>query len=252
MVQGQILFGCVADRPWGQTLAALWLGALTGQLTVRSGDEELEVAFERGHVVAAVSPYARDSLPAIGVAAGLIPRTHVDEVRRQLAAQPLRDEIEVVAACLGLPNYIALRLRRMVLVQRAARTFAFSAGEFIVADRQSTRTSTTCIVDTRAVVYAGAHRVLGNRLLLEQLAALGTRFQLVDRTWLDSAQFGFTEALPAEAVGLAELDDHVKRAMMYALVCCGIYEPVTTPSGKRAATPPPTMPRTRTLRDIVS
>jgi len=252
VVQGEILYGGVGDRPWGQTLGALWLGELTGHLTVRIGDDELEVVFERGNVVAAVSPYARDSVPAIGVAAGLVPRAEVDGLRRLLAAQLWRDPIEVVAESLGMPAYIALRLRRSVLVQRAARTFALGSGQFIVADLPHSDTATSCMVDTRAVVYAGALRVLDKRALIDQLAALGTRFQLEDHALLDSAQFGFTEPLPPETVGLADLVDHTKRAMMYALVCCGVYAATTSRVSKRAATPLPTIPRTKTLRDIVS
>ncbi len=250
---GQILFGGVDDRPWGLTVAAMWLGELTGRVVVRARDDELAVVFERGNVVAATSSCACDSVVAIGAAAGIIPRAHVDALRRQLAATRDADEIDVAASYLGMPQYAALRFRRLVVAHRAARTFMLEGGEFVIDDRPERG---ECLVDTRAVVYRGARYMLSERQLIAQLVAIGTQFAVADRSALDTAQFGFAEPLPAELLergcSIVELTDHVKRAMVYALACCGVLAPTERAARPRAATAPPTVPRTRTLRDIVS
>ncbi len=62
--------GSVSDRPWGRTLGALGLRALTGQLTLVSDGRRFQVAFVEGAVVGAASPLASDAAVRVALTAG--------------------------------------------------------------------------------------------------------------------------------------------------------------------------------------
>jgi hypothetical protein len=224
-----ILFGNLNDRPWGQTLAALWMAEFSGRLTVRIATDRFEIAFYRGTIVAASSPYEPDSAVRIAIAAGLVPASRLIELRRRIAMAPDRDDVDVVAEALHLPVLHATRLRRIVLAQRVARTFAFERGELVIEGRDPATMAVLAgsMLDPRAVIYIGARHVLGDRELAAQLRRLGGEFRIADRERLELGDFGFTEQLPIDALergcSIDELD-HVERAMVYALACCGAFD----------------------------
>src|SRR6185436_13546419 len=126
--------GSVIDRPWGRTFATLALRGVTGQLILVADGKRFAVAFERGAVVAAASPLASDAAVRVALTGHLVSSSQVPEISRRQAATPDRDEIDLIAELARLGPDHALRLRRRVIAQRAARTFSPSHGEFVVTD----------------------------------------------------------------------------------------------------------------------
>src|SRR5262249_44191906 len=126
--------GTVADRPWGRTLGALGMRQFTGQLTLAADGKVYAVVFGRGAVLGAYSPLPSDAAVRVALTGHLISSTQVADIaRRQMAAQG-REEIELVAELARLSPEQALRLRRRVVAQRAARTFSIDRGEFVLDD----------------------------------------------------------------------------------------------------------------------
>ena len=122
--------GSVSDRPWGQTLAALGLRGLTGQLALAADDgKRYVIAFERGAVVGASSPLPTDSVIRAALTNHLISSSQVAEISRKLASHPDRDEFDVMVEATGLAAEQAFRLRQRLIAQRAARTFSIDRGK---------------------------------------------------------------------------------------------------------------------------
>ncbi|MGE0868650.1 MAG: DnaJ domain-containing protein [Kofleriaceae bacterium] len=225
--------GTVGDRPWGRTLAALGLRGVTGQLTVTSDGKRYQIAFEEGAVVGAMSPLASDSAVRVAVTGHLVSSSQVADIARRQAANPGRDEIELIAELARLAPEQVTRLRRRVVAQRAARSFALDRGEFVIDDQVTIATAATNALDVRAVVYLGARQFLSEARLNSDLGVLGQWFQIKPDAVGDLGQFGFGEAerpvLTAlgTGAGLAELErpdreQRMVRAVVYTLVSCGV------------------------------
>ena len=251
--------GTVADRPWGRTFAAIGLRGSTGQLTLTAEGKRYQVAFVDGAVCGAVSPLASDAAVRVALTGGLVSSTQVADISRRQVADPGRDEIELIAEALKLGPDQALRLRRRVVAQRAARTFSIERGEFVLEDRTTISVVPGSELDIRAVVFLGARQNLSEARLDGELAQLGSWFQLKDEALADLPYFGFSdserpilEMLRAgsslgELVGVGS-EPRVVRAVLYALVVCNACVTAGTPA--HAATTPsatiPPMPRTKT------
>src|SRR5689334_12656531 len=138
--------GSVTDRPWGMTLGALGTRGVTGQLTLAG---QYRVAFEEGVVVGAASPLASDSAVRLALTGNLITSSQVSEITRRIQAAPNRDEVDVLAELCHLQPDQAQRLRRRLVAQRAARTFAIDNGEFIVEDTISVPVAASNALDVR-------------------------------------------------------------------------------------------------------
>lgn len=251
--------GTVGDRPWGRTLAALGLRGLDGQLTLVADGKKYQVAFGQGAVVGAGSPLASDAAVRVALTGHLVSSTQVAEITRKLAAAPGRDEIEVIAELARLAPDQAIRLRRRVVAQRAARTFAVERGEFIVEDAVTVPVVPGSELDIRAVIYLGARSFLSETRLNVELGQLGQWFQLKPEALEDLPQFGFTEAERAtlealqHGAGLAELEtpeqeQRMVRAVVYSLASCGavLTEPAVRPAARKAPVvrQPPQRPST--------
>src|SRR5215211_6782219 len=148
--------GSISDRPWGMTLGALGLRGLTGQLTLTCEGKQYRVAFNQGAIVAAQSPLANDAAVRIALTGNLITSSQVSEITRRLAAAPTRDEVDVLAELCRLAPEQAMKLRRRLVAQRAARTFSVDSGEFVVEDQTTLPVVAGSELDVRAVIYLGA------------------------------------------------------------------------------------------------
>ncbi|MBA3452575.1 MAG: DnaJ domain-containing protein [Deltaproteobacteria bacterium] len=244
--------GTVLDRPWGRTLSALASKGLTGEVTVIADAKPYVIAFHEGVVVAASSPLASDAAVRVALTGHLVSSTQVADIVRKQASAPKREEIEVLAEAARLTPDQAMRLRRRVLAQRAARTFALDRGDFIIDDSITLPMVPGSELDIRTVVYLGAKQFVSETRLNSELAQLGTWFQLKPETLDDLPQFGFGE--PEQAVverliqgaGVGELERRdlelrMVRAVIYALVCSNmcITEPNARPVKKTTQPPAP-------------
>lgn len=251
--------GTVADRPWGRTFAAIGLRGTTGQLVLSADGKRYLVAFVNGAVVGAASPLATDAAIRVALTGGLVSSTQVADLARRQAAAPSRDEIELIAEALKLAPEQALRLRRRVVAQRAARTFSIERGEFVVEDRITVAVVPGSELDIRATVFLGARQNLSESRLESELGQLGSWFRLRDEAVPDLPYFGFSDAEHPvlerlrEGSPLPELlalgsEPRVVCAVLYALISCNACETRTT-AAYAQTTPMSTIPpplRTKT------
>jgi hypothetical protein len=251
----EITRGSVTDRPWGRTLAALGLRGVTGQLTLVADAKRFVVAFDRGAVVAAVSPLASDAAVRVALTGHLVSSSQVPEISRRQAAAPHRDEIEVIAELARLGPEHTLRLRRRVIAQRAARTFSPDHGEFLVTDDSELAITPGCELDLRAVIYMGARANLSEQRLACELDDLGSWFRLKPALDDDLPQFGFGDVEQPvverlrdggtidelEAFAASFVDGRTVRAVVYALAAynaCDVEPPrPATARPRRQVTP---------------
>jgi hypothetical protein len=258
---GVLARGSVTDRPWGMTLGALGLRGLSGQLTLAN---QYRVAFEQGAVVGAYSPLANDAAVRLALTGNLITSSQVSDITRRIAAAPHRDEVEVLADVCRLQPDQAQRLRRRLVAQRAARTFAIDAGEFVVEDQITVGVVPGSELDVRAIVFLGAKNNLSEVRLAAELAQLGVWFKLKPEAIADLPQYGFSEDdkpvlnLLAQGANLGDIEiahaalgARAVRAVTYSLAVCGACDASATagpslPRSPTASVPPQNMPRAHT------
>jgi DnaJ-domain-containing protein 1 len=247
--------GKVSDRPWGRTLSALASRGLSGQLTITSDGKQYAVAFAQGAVVGSYSPLANDAAVRVALTGNLVTSTQVSDITRRLAATPNRDEVDVIAEAARLPPEHTQRLRRRVVAQRAARTFAVEQGEFVVEDRITVPVVAGSELDVRAIIYMGARANITEARLEAEVASLGAWFQIKKETIADLPQFGFTETerpvlskmlggadlVELLASATSDLDVRAIRSVVYALVSWGGCDVDPNPRGRGLLEP-----RTRT------
>ncbi len=243
--------GQVRDRPWGQTLGALGLRGLTGQVTLRAVDKDYAIAFDLGGVIGAWSPNAADSAPRVALTNHLLSSSQVSTIARRIAAQPDRDEVEIVAEMARLSADQIEMLRSKLVAQRAARTFSVDDGEFTVEDEITIPVIPGSGLDIRSVVYLGARMNLSEQRLAGALRPFGAYFRLRADAAAILDRFGFTDAERTVLVELGpgtslheleaahrDIDPRMVQAVVYALFACGACEASDAPAMPRAATVP--------------
>ncbi len=227
--------GSVTDRPWGRTLGALALRGLTGEVTVTVHGKRYLIAFAGGTIVGARSPLASDAAVRIALTAGLVSSTQVSDIARRQAADPTRDEVDVIAEAARLGSDHALRLRRRAVAQRAARTFSLDRGEFVVDDQITLPLVEGTALDVRTVVYLGARSNLSEPRLAADLVQMGQWFRMKPEAVEDLPLYGFTAdvqpvlQLLGPGATLPELeasaiDPYPVHVVIYSLVSCGALE----------------------------
>ena len=243
---GSIVCGRVGDRPWGQTLAALWTRRATGQLTVTSGGKRYAIAFADGMIVGATSPLTADSIARIALTQHLVIASQVQAIVQRIAAAPDRDEIAVLAEVSQLSKEQLEKLRTRVLVQRAARTFALDDGEFELDEH--VQIPKRGAADVAEVLFVGARQFLAQDRLAGALNQLGGRFALSPSREIDLARFGFGASerpilealtrgtsLPEIEAHHREIDPRAAYAVVYALATWGALQ--ISGGGQVAPTP---------------
>ncbi|CAN5751998.1 hypothetical protein BH11MYX3_BH11MYX3_38380 [soil metagenome] len=244
------------DRPWGQTLGSLGLRGLTGQVTLRAEDKDYAIAFDLGGVIGAWSPNAADSAPRVALTNHLLSSSQVAAIARRIAAQPDRDEVDIVAEMARLSPEQVDTLRGKLVAQRAARSFSVEDGEFMIEDEITIPVIPGPGLDIRSVVYLGARMNLSEQRLTTGLRHFGAYFQLRRDAAAILDRFSFTDAERPVLVELnagtslheleaahREIDPRMVQAVVYALFACGACEVSDAPAMPRAATVP-SVPRT--------
>jgi hypothetical protein len=237
------------------TLGALGARHCSGQLTLTAEGKRYAIAFDAGAVIGASSPLPNDSAPRIALVHHIVAPSLVPEITRRIAAAPEREEIDVLADVAGLSLDHKLRLRRKVIEQRAARTFAADTGDFVIDSDIAISVLPGLAIDIRAVIFAGARTVLSEQRLVAELRPLGSHFTLKPDAGAELPFFGFTDEVAPILDGLrsgatlAELearnrnvDPRVVYGTVYALASCGLCDAIAT---QRMATLDPGPVRSR-------
>jgi len=178
--------GSISDRPWGATLAAIGLSGRSGQLTLHTDDHKVfRIAFAHGVVVGATSPQTVDTVPRIALAARMISAEQARLWRKT-------DDVDRLAAASGLSAGQVQDLKRRVIIQRAARTFAVDIGDYVVEDRISIPVMFGVEVDIRAAIYFGMRMNLSQQRLTRTRHKVGSRFSLRPEAIKELPRYGFT------------------------------------------------------------
>lgn len=265
-----VVKGTIADRPWGATLAALGLSGRSGQLELAGGDQRYQIAFVHGLVVGATSPLAVDSIARIALSNRLI-------TALQAKTYGKIDDVDRFADAVKLTAPQALHLKRRVLIQRVARTFAVDTGDYTVDERLTIPALLGVEVDIRAAIYLGMRMNLSQQRLTRTMHRVGhSRFVLEPSAINDLAKFelGDEEQVVIDRLhdgtSLAELeanhrdlDPRMIEALLCTLAVCNAVTQHDLPSAPVATAAPAvvpsglaklgqhTMPRTPTPRDPI-
>ena len=242
--------GSITDRPWGLTLAGLGAAGDAVRLSVSSEGKLYEIVFDRGMIVDATSPLPVDTLTRIALTGRFIQPAQVDGIKRSIAQMPGFDELAILAAAAGLTREQIVALRRRVLTQRAARTFALERGTYEV-EACPAPPAAEVAVDVGAVIYAGARLNLPEQRLALDLRQLGARFVLRLEARDDIDRFGFGDAerplvdallagtsLPEVEATNREIDPRTAQAVVYTLASCDALVLIESPPASTAGDEP--------------
>jgi len=249
--------GSITDRPWGATLAAIGLSGRSGQLTLHSADHKVfRIAFAHGVVVGATSPLSVDSVPRIALAARLI---SADQARLWRKT----DDVDRLAAATGLSAQQIQELKRRVIVQRAARTFAVDAGDYHVEDRITIPVMFGIEVDIRAAIYFGMRMNLSQQRLARTRHKVGSRFVLRPEAIKDLPRYGFAEdeqpvldalregtSSPELEAARRDLDPRMIDAVVCTLAVCDAVIHAESPGPQEMSLPRTPTPREPTMTRV--
>lgn len=246
-----VVRGSISDRPWGATLASIAHAGQTGQLDlVATNDQRFQIAFVHGQVVGAVSPLPVDSVARIALSHRLISAMHAKSYGRI-------DDVDRFVAAAKLTAVQAQHLKRRVLIQRVARTFAIDTGQYAIEERMTIPLLLGVEVDLRAAIYLGIRMNLSAHRLTRTMHRIGaTRFTLKPSAINDLAKFelGDDEQLVIDSLHngttvaeLTAVHREIDPRMVEALICSlALCDAVTqtdlagrTPTPRAATITPP-------------
>jgi hypothetical protein len=246
--------GTIGDRPWGATLATIGLGGHSGQLTLTDANlKQHRLAFANGVVVGASSPIAADSLARIALSLHLISAAQAKTLGRT-------EDIERFAVAANLGPAQIQQLKRRVIIQRAARTFAVDVGTYVVEERVTMPVMLGIEVDIRAAIYEGIRMNLSQQRLTKTMHGIGSRFVLRSDSDEELTHFGFTEveqpvlaalrqgtSVPDLEATRRDIDPRMAEAVILSLALCDVLLEITV---TRVPTPrEPTITRVPTPRE---
>lgn len=246
--------GKIGDRPWGATLATIGLGGHSGQLVLTGDDKrQFKIAFANGVVIGAGSPVPVDSLARIALSMKLLPAPIAKALGRV-------EDIEKFAAAASLGPTQIQALKRRVIVQRAARTFAVDAGKYVLEEKITFPVMLGIEVDIRAAIYEGIRMNLSEQRLTKTMHGIGSRFVLRSDQTEELVRFGFGDleepvlaalregtSLPELEATRRDIDPRMAEAVICALALCDAVTEITV---TRVPTPrEPTISRVPTPRE---
>src|SRR5690349_23166093 len=106
------------------TLFALARREHTGEVLVLSESGTFRIAMRRGGIVGAACPRYGEVASRVAAAGGFLSSAWAGEATRRIGAAPARDPVDIIADLEKLSPDRVTRLRRRVVAQAAARTFA--------------------------------------------------------------------------------------------------------------------------------
>ena len=233
--------------PWATTLAGIARRHAAAELVLEAAGNKLyRIAFEGGSIVGASSPLPNDSAVRIATVNNFVPRGLAPELAKRIT--PGCDEIALLAETANLTLEQTAALWRIIITQRAARTFSVDAGRFDILDDISIRRLPGTSVDVGVVIYQGARLNLAEERLAAHLRGVGTYF--VMRPDANLARFAFEDdvqpvidalthgaSLPELDAKHRDIDPRTLRALVSTLVACEQCEAFF-----EAAIAPPAMP----------
>ncbi len=252
MTEDMLIRGAIQDRLWGKTLGALGRRAVTGQLSIRSGNDAYAMVFDGGHVVAAMAPGV--SVLGLALAQELLDVAQVAELER-------RPDREQVLATLFSPDQL-LKLRRQAIASAATRTFALTHGDFVFDSDVSLPIVAGTAMHIGGLIYHGVITQLDDERLNATIRELGTTFRSRADGVPDLQYFGFGEAelivvrALVEGIAISQIEHlpsterRIAFATIYtltslgALYCEAPAQPQRMARGTSDPTPNPAVQRT--------
>ena len=243
----------IGRTPWATTLAGIARTHPTAELVIEAGDKCYRIAFEGGAIVGAVSPLTTDSAVRIATVNHFVPRSLGPEITKRVTATPDADELDILVETATLTTEQAAALWKLIIAQRAARTFALDSGRYSVTPEITIRRLPGTSVDLGPVIYQGTRLNLPEDRLDAQLRGAGTYF--VMRPDADLTRFGFDETvqplidalshgsnLPELEAKHRDVDPRTLRALIATLVACeqceAFFEAAVTPTVLSPELPP--------------
>lgn len=242
-----VVKGSVADRPWGATLAAIAQAGRNGQLDLVGSEQRYSIAFVHGLVVGATSPLPVDSVARIALSNRLI-------TALQARTYGKIDDVDRFADAVKLTPPQTLHLKRRVLIQRVARTFAVDEGDYAIDERLTIPALLGVEVDIRAAIYLGMRMNLSQQRLTRTMHRVGhSRFVLEPSAINDLAKFELGEeeqivldrlhdgtSLAELEANHRELDPRMIEALLCTLAVCGaVTQHELPPTALAVGTAPP-------------
>ena len=235
----------IGNAPWATTLAKVARKHAAAELCIDAGDKRYKIAFEAGAIVGAQSPLTTDSAVRIATVNHFVPRGLAPEITKRVAAAPEADELDIVVEAAALTPDQAAALWKLIIAQRAARTFAIDSGRFSVVPEITIRRLPGTSVELGPVIFQGARLNLAEERLDAHLRGAGTYF--VMRPDADLSRFEFADELqplidalshgsnlPELEAKYRDIDPRTLRALIATLVACeqceAFFEAAITPT----------------------